>query len=150
LSIRTDRFRRFHAGSLLSSLAGVLLVCAPAAAQTQPTVTFTKDVAPILQRSCVTCHRPGQSAPMSLRTYEEVRPWVRSIKTRVESRQMPPWHIDRNVGIQEFKGDRSLPEKEIETIVKWIDAGAPRGNAADMPKQPSSATKAAGRSASRI
>jgi hypothetical protein len=135
LSIRSDRSRRFHAGSLLSGLAGVLLVCGPAAAQTQPTVTFTKDVAPILQRSCVTCHRPGQSAPMSLRTYEEVRPWVRSIKTRVEARQMPPWHIDRNVGIQEFKGDRSLPEKEIETIVKWIDAGAPRGNAADMPKQ---------------
>jgi hypothetical protein len=72
---------------------------------------------------------------MSLRTYEEVRPWVRSIKTRVESRQMPPWHIDRNVGIQQFKGDRSLPDKDVETIVSWADAGAPRGNPADMPPQ---------------
>jgi hypothetical protein len=72
---------------------------------------------------------------MSLRTYEDVRPWVRSIKMRVETRQMPPWHVDRNVGIQEFKEDRSLPEKDIQTIVAWVDAGAPRGNAADMPPQ---------------
>jgi hypothetical protein len=72
---------------------------------------------------------------MSLRTYEEARPWVRAIKTRVESRQMPPWHIDRNVGIQEFKNNRSLPDADIQTIVAWVDAGAPRGNPADMPAQ---------------
>src|ERR1700676_1865224 len=135
LSTRPDSSRRFHAASLISSLAGVILVCGPASAQTRPQVTFTKDVAPILQRSCVTCHRPGQSAPMSLRTYEEVRPWASSIRTRVSAREMPPWHIDRNVGIQEFKKNLSLADKDIETIVAWVDAGAPAGNPADMPAQ---------------
>ncbi|HEV8315957.1 MAG TPA: hypothetical protein VGQ10_01020 [Vicinamibacterales bacterium] len=103
----------------------------PAASARQ--VTFTKDVAPILQRSCVTCHRTGELAPMPLTTYEEVRPWIRSIKTRVAAREMPPWHIDRNIGIQKFKDDPSLSDEEIATIVSWVDAGAPRGNPADMP-----------------
>ena len=76
----------------------------PAAAQTAP--TFTKDVAPIFQEKCEACHRPDSIAPMSLVTYEEARPWARSIKSRVETRQMPPWHIDKTVGIQEFKNDR--------------------------------------------
>jgi hypothetical protein len=96
-------------------------------------VTFTRDVAPILQRSCVTCHRPGEIAPMSLLTYEDARPWARSIKTRVASREMPPWHIDRTIGIQEFKDNPSLSDDEIATIVRWVDAGSPRGNPADMP-----------------
>jgi hypothetical protein len=96
-------------------------------------VTFTKDVAPILQRSCVTCHRPGEMAPMSLMTFDDVRPWVRAIKTRVVAREMPPWHIDRNIGIQSFKDDPSLTDDEIATIVKWADNGSPRGNPADMP-----------------
>ena len=115
--------------------AGLLLSSSAATAQTAASPTFTKDVAPILQRSCVSCHRAGQSAPMSLHTYEEVRPWARSIKTRVTTRSMPPWHIDRHVGIQDFKGDRSLPEKEIATIAAWVDAGAPQGNPAEMPAQ---------------
>jgi hypothetical protein len=106
-------------------------------AQAPPTsagpVTFTKDVAPLLQRSCVACHRPGEMAPMSLMTYEDVRPWTRAIKARVANREMPPWHIDRNIGIQSFKDDPSLSDAEIATIVRWIDSGAPRGNAADMP-----------------
>jgi hypothetical protein len=72
---------------------------------------------------------------MSLQTYEEARPWARSIKTRVSAREMPPWHIDRNVGIQEFKNNLSLSDKDIATIVAWVDAGAPRGNPADMPAQ---------------
>jgi hypothetical protein len=97
------------------------------------TVTFTKDVAPILQRSCVACHRPGEMAPMSLMTYEDVRPWARAIKTRVVAREMPPWHIDRHIGIQNFKDDPSLSDDEITTISKWVDAGAPRGNPSDMP-----------------
>jgi hypothetical protein len=101
---------------------------------TQPGVTFTKDVAPILQKSCQSCHRPGQMAPMSFLTYQEVRPWARSIKQRVTERQMPPWGIDPHVGIQSFKNDPSLRDDEIETIAKWVDAGAPMGNAADMPK----------------
>jgi hypothetical protein len=70
---------------------------------------------------------------MPLVTYEETRPWVRSIKARVSSRQMPPWHIDRSVGVQKFKNDMSLTDAQIDTIVKWVDDGAPRGNPADMP-----------------
>src|SRR5262245_9595772 len=96
-------------------------------------VTFTKDVAPILQRSCVTCHRPGEVAPMSLVTFEDVRPWARAIKTRVTAREMPPWHIDRNIGLQQFKDDPSLTDDEIALIGKWVDGGAVRGNPADMP-----------------
>jgi hypothetical protein len=95
--------------------------------------TFTKDVAPILQRSCQNCHRPDSIAPMSLINYDDARPWARSIKQRVEQRQMPPWHVDRQVGIRKFKDDPSLSDKEIATIVAWVDAGAPRGNPADMP-----------------
>jgi hypothetical protein len=70
---------------------------------------------------------------MSLLTYEETRPWARAIKSRVEQRQMPPWHIDKTVGIQHFKNDRSLSDQQIDTIVRWVDAGAPQGNPADMP-----------------
>ena len=118
------------------TVAGLLLGTGTGSAQTAGAApTFTKDVAPILQRSCVSCHRPGQSAPMSLRTYEDARPWARSIKTRVTTRSMPPWHIDRNVGIQAFKADLSLPDKDIATIAAWVDAGAPRGNPGDMPAQ---------------
>jgi hypothetical protein len=95
--------------------------------------TFTKDVAPILQQSCQACHRPGSIAPMSLLTYEDARPWARAIRTQVTRRAMPPWFVDKNVGIQHFKDDRSLSEAEIDTIVKWVDGGAPRGNPADMP-----------------
>ena len=123
-------------GGVVVGLA--LMAVAPDAALAQTTAqprqaTFTKDVAPILQRACVTCHRPGEIAPMSLVTYEEARPWARSIKTRVASREMPPWHIDRHIGIQQFKDDPSLTDDEIATIVRWVDAGAPRGNPADMP-----------------
>src|SRR5262245_30741085 len=70
--------------------------------------TFAKDVAPILQRSCQSCHRPGQMAPMSLLTYQDVRPWARAIKQRVAERSMPPWGIDPHVGIQRFKNDPTL------------------------------------------
>jgi mono/diheme cytochrome c family protein len=137
VSIRSDWHPRIAVGAVASGIAGLLLIPTLAAAQTkdQAALTFTKDVAPILQRSCVSCHRPGQSAPMSLQTYEEVRPWARAIKTRVGARQMPPWHIDRTVGIQDFKNNRALPDKDVETILAWVDAGAPRGNQADMPPQ---------------
>jgi mono/diheme cytochrome c family protein len=120
---------------LLALILGVGLAGVGTAQSPQPggQVTFTKDVAPILQRSCVSCHRPGEMAPMSLMTFEDVRPYARSIKTRVASREMPPWHIDRHIGIQSFKDDPSLTDAEIATIVKWIDSGSPRGNLADMP-----------------
>ena len=117
----------------------LVLVTAAVSAQapektTQSTVTFAKDVAPILQRSCQSCHRPGQMAPMSLLTYQDVRPWARSIKQRVTERTMPPWGIDPRVGLQSFKNDPTLREDEVEKIVKWVDAGSPMGSSADMPK----------------
>jgi mono/diheme cytochrome c family protein len=99
----------------------------------QAQVTFTKDVAPILQKNCQACHRPGSIAPMALLTYEDARPWGRSIKQKVATREMPPWFIDKNVGIQHFSNDRSLTDSEIATIVRWVDEGAPQGNPADMP-----------------
>jgi hypothetical protein len=112
-------------------------IALPAAGSTEEKAadvpTFTRDVAPILQDKCQACHREGYIAPMSLITYEETRPWVRSIKARVAARQMPPWHLDRTVGIQEFKNDRSLTDKQIDTLVRWVDAGAPKGDPKDMP-----------------
>src|SRR5207249_10604067 len=96
-------------------------------------VTFTKDVAPILQRSCQNCHRPDSIAPMRLLTYDQVRPWARAIKQNVVLRNMPPWHIDPNIAIHEFSNSVALSDAEIATIAKWVDAGAPQGNPADMP-----------------
>ncbi|HUR33954.1 MAG TPA: cytochrome c [Vicinamibacterales bacterium] len=116
------------------AFSGVLLAGGLAvAAEVPKTVTFSKDVAPIFQAKCQTCHEPGSIAPMSLRTFQEARPWARSIKQRVESRQMPPWHIDRSVGVQHFKNDMSLTDEQVETIVRWVDQGAVQGNPADMP-----------------
>ena len=119
----------------LAGLAGTLLLAAPdlALAQTDARVTFTKHIAPILQRSCQSCHRSGSIAPMSLITYQDVRPWARSIKTKTAQREMPPWFIEKNVGIQKFKDDPSLSDDEIALIAKWVDSGAPQGDAADMP-----------------
>src|SRR5947199_444149 len=112
----------------------MLLAAASASGQsTQMQVTFTKDVAPIFQARCQVCHHPGTFAPMSLMTYEEARPWARSIKEKVLKREMPPWHLDKNVGVQYFSNDISLTDEQIATIVKWVDGGAVKGNAADMP-----------------
>jgi hypothetical protein len=137
LGLRTT----LSAGALLAA-AVTLGVPVPAAAQqTGPAPTFAKDVAPILYRSCVECHRPDSIAPMSLIKYDEARPWARSIKTKVTARDMPPWYIERNVGIQKFKNDPSLSDKEIATIAAWVDAGAPQGNPADMPTAPTFANR---------
>src|SRR6185437_7825799 len=95
--------------------------------------TFAKDVAPILQEKCQECHRPGQIAPMSLISYQQVRPWAKAIRERVAQRSMPPWFIDKTVGIQHFENDTSLSDQQIATIVKWVDDGAPLGNPKDMP-----------------
>jgi hypothetical protein len=124
--------------ALLTGFAVVLFATAlvaqePGPAKHQGAVTFARDVAPILQRSCQNCHHPGSIAPMSLMNYEEVRPWARAIKRRVSNREMPPWYIDKTIGIQKFKDDPSLSDSEIETIVKWVDDGTPKGNPADMP-----------------
>ncbi|MFL2434096.1 MAG: c-type cytochrome, partial [Vicinamibacterales bacterium] len=116
---------------IASALFVVFCVTSQVAAQGADEVTFTKDVMPILQRSCQQCHRPGTGAPMSLLTFEEVRPWARAIKDRVVTRQMPPWHIDRSIG--EYTADPSLSDEEIQAIATWVDSGAPRGNPADAP-----------------
>ena len=121
---------------LMLSAAAILAVAgvpSGAAAQPEHDVTFTRDIAPILQRSCESCHRPRGGAPMNLITYQEVRPWARAIKARTEAREMPPWFVDKNIGIQHFKDDPSLSHDEIALIGKWVDAGAPRGNPADLP-----------------
>lgn len=114
-----------------SAVVGVVLIASAANAQTAP--TFSKDIAPILQAKCQECHQPNSIAPMSLVTFAEARPWARSIKQRVATRQMPPWHIDQSVGVQKFKNDMSLSQKQIDTIVAWVDAGAPQGDPKDLP-----------------
>ena len=124
------------------AIAGLLLsparLAGQAPAKAKPQVTFAKDIAPILQRSCQTCHRPNALAPMSLLTYEEARPYAASIKRRtaIRTRQgtMPPWYIEKDLGIQHYKNDISLTDEEVAKIAAWADNGTPQGNPADMPK----------------
>ncbi len=96
--------------------------------------TFAKDIAPIFYAKCAMCHRPGEVAPMSLMSYDEVRPWARAIKNKVVARQMPPWYAEGEHG--KWRNDRRLSQAEIDKIVAWADAGAPRGNDSDMPAPP--------------
>jgi len=130
----------FRVGTALGAagLAATLGMAVMAAAPAVPAdVNFTKHIAPILQRSCENCHRPDGVAPMPLVTYEDVRPWARAIKQRTsigpKAGVMPPWYVEKNIGIQKFHNDPSLSDDEIATIAKWADTGAPRGNPADMP-----------------
>jgi hypothetical protein len=126
-------------GLLVPAVVGLLapraLHAGPAAAADE--VTFTRDIAPILQRSCENCHRADGVAPMSLSTYEEARPWARAIKQRTgigpHAGVMPPWYVEKNIGIQHFQNDPSLSAAEIAKIARWVDSGAPMGNPADMP-----------------
>jgi mono/diheme cytochrome c family protein len=97
-------------------------------------VTFAKDVAPIFFESCAECHRAGEAAPMSLLSYQEARPWAKSIREKVAKKEMPPWHADPHY--QKFSNDRRLTQKEIETIVAWVDGGAKEGNPKDLPPAP--------------
>jgi hypothetical protein len=119
---------------------GSLMMAAEALPTASGPVTFSKDIAPILQRSCQNCHQPASVAPMSLITYKDARPWAKSIKARVLIRDkrgaMPPWYIEKNIGIQHYKNDNSLSDLEIAKIVNWADSGAPEGNPADMPPAP--------------
>ena len=118
-------------------LVGWIIAAAvfPATGRAQASgASFGKDVAPILFAKCVTCHRPGEVAPMSLRTYDEVRPWARAIKSKVVSRQMPPWYAEGDHA--KWRNDRRLSQNEIDKLVAWVDAGAPRGNDRDVPPLP--------------
>jgi len=135
-------YRRSKIGfALLAPVAFSLVVPIALASEDTPViqgeVTFSKDIAPIMQRSCQNCHQPNSVAPMSLITYKEVRPWARAIKERTALRDkrgaMPPWFIEKNVGIQHYKNDPSLSDLEIAKVAKWADSGAPEGNPADMP-----------------
>jgi hypothetical protein len=112
-------------------LLAALAFAAAALSADTPAVTFHKDVEPILQRNCQTCHRPGQVAPMSFLTYESARPWARAMKTAVATGKMPPWFADPHYG--PYLNDRSLKPGDIETIAKWVDAGAPEGDPHDAP-----------------
>ncbi len=116
-------------------VVGVMLIAAPVLASPP---TFSKDVAPILYKSCVECHRPDAMAPMPLITYEDARPWARAVKQKVMKREMPPWGADPAIG--KFSNDVSLKQSEIDTIAAWVDAGAPQGNPADLPAAPKYAT----------
>jgi len=122
------------ATSLIVIAAATLLAAAPARAADGTAPTFSKDVAPIFYKSCVECHRPTMFAPMSLMTYEDARPWARSIKQRVVARAMPPWGADAPHGV--FKNDPSLSQTEIDTIAAWVDGGAPKGDDTDLPSPP--------------
>src|SRR5215467_6364278 len=94
------------------------------------TPTFNKDVAPILYKNCVACHRPGEVAPMSLIDYQSARPWAKAIRAAVITRKMPPWFADPHYG--EFANDTRLSKQDIDTIAAWVDAGAPEGNPRDL------------------
>src|SRR5215475_14076025 len=103
-------------------------------AKSNAAVTFNKDVAPILFKNCAECHRPGEAAPMSLLSYKDARPWARSIREKVLSREMPPWHGDPRVG--QFSNDPLLTQAEIDTITAWVDGGAREGEPRDLPPAP--------------
>ncbi len=121
--------------ALATALIAVFLVVGGAEADPgdPDDVTFAEDVAPILQENCQVCHQPGQIGPMSFMSYEEVRPWAPMIKDLVTRREMPPYHYDTDIGIQQLKGDKRLSEEDIQTIVEWVDAGAPLGDPTALP-----------------
>jgi hypothetical protein len=138
---RRPKYAWTWTGGLALFVAAGLGLLAPRGLQAAPggvpaDPNFTKHIAPILQRSCENCHRPNGVAPMPLVSYEDVRPWARAIKQRTgmgpRAGVMPPWYVEKNIGIQKFHNDPSLSDDEIATIAKWADSGAPRGNPADM------------------
>lgn len=135
--MKATNCRRLHVPGITSSTVtamATLLISTLASAQSSAQdVTFTRDIMPILQENCQECHRAEGIAPMSLMTYDQVRPWAPVIKLKVVERKMPPWHIDRTIGIQQFKNDISLSDEEVAMISAWVDAGAPQGDTEDLP-----------------
>lgn len=120
---------------LLGIVVMLLLVSGPTVTTTSENkVTFTKDVAPIFYKNCTGCHRPGEIAPMSLLTYNEARPWAKSIREKVANRDMPPWHADPKYG--EWRNDRRISQEAINTILAWVNNGAREGDPKDLPPMP--------------
>jgi mono/diheme cytochrome c family protein len=117
----------------LASVAALFLWSLPTS-QGARDVTFNKDIAPLFFKNCAECHRPGENAPFSTLSYKDVRPWAKSIREKVLSREMPPWHADPHTG--QWANDRRLEQKEIDAIVAWVDQGAPEGDEIDLPPQP--------------
>jgi hypothetical protein len=120
---------------LINKIALFLSACGLVSAASVPgknAPTFDKDVAPIVQEHCQSCHRPGETAPFSLLTYKDARPWASAIREAVQLRKMPPWFADPRFG--HFRNDRTMPQKDIDTLVAWVNAGAPEGNPKDLPK----------------
>ena len=131
-----ERVRPFVVGLLALGLSAAVIAGVSAArdqAPRDPSVTFSKDVAPIFQQKCQVCHQPNSIAPMTLVNYADAKRFAGAIKTKVAARVMPPWHVDKNIGVRAFKNDRSLTDDQINTIVSWVDAGAPEGDPRDLP-----------------
>ena len=127
--------RRIAAWTSVPALVAVAIAClhGQALSQEMADVTFTRDVAPIIQENCQLCHRDGSIGPMPLMTYEEAKLYAPLIKLKVTTQQMPPYHYDTDVGVQALKSDKRLSTEEIETIAQWVDQGAVEGDLADMP-----------------
>src|SRR4030095_10442544 len=134
------KMKKVTMGSVIAvSLAAICLFALPetnANGDNKPpakNITFTKDVAPIFFKQCAECHREGEIAPFSALSYKDVRPWAKSIREKVASREMPPWHADPKHG--EWLNDRRLTQRQIDTIIAWIDGGAKEGDPQDLPPQ---------------
>jgi mono/diheme cytochrome c family protein len=126
--------RRIYLFLIVSGLCAVAYVCTAQEINAPREVTFNRDVAPILFKNCVVCHRPNDIAPMSLMTYKETRMWARPIRDAVVNRKMPPWHADPQVG--DFINDPRLTDAEIATIDSWVRTGAREGDPKDLPPAP--------------
>jgi len=124
---------RFASLLFLTALTalGAQIPTPPTASEKDSAVSFNKDVLPILQKNCQTCHRPGEVAPMSFLTYDSTRPWAKAIKAAVVSKKMPPWFADPHYG--DFQNDPRLKEQDIKTLAAWADGGAVEGDAKDKP-----------------
>src|SRR6195256_4591874 len=111
--------------------ASLLCIGVALAQSDKQDLTFSRDIAPILQKNCAGCHRPDEMAPFSVLSYKDVQPWTRMIKEQVRARQMPPWHADARYG--DFANSSRLAQKDIDTIVAWVDQGAKEGDLEEMP-----------------
>jgi len=119
---------------LISAVGTVSLASSGATEDAKRQITFSKDVAPIIYKNCANCHRPGEVAPMSLLTYKDARPWAKSMREKVLSGTMPPWHADPQYGL--YSNDRRLSKHDVDTIVSWVDGGSAEGNPKDLPPMP--------------